>query len=125
MKLTLTFFMTFYTDVKEMTAFAITNFTKVMGTANKCEQVLQLLPHYVSWYFFNFVKMVSEIPLHVILFWQYVCYEISFFYEFLLLRFAAEIYNKQVKEVDSNIQPLLKEIFQKFDECENCTTLVI
>ena len=69
--------------------------------------------------------MVSEIPLHVILFWQYVCYEISFFYEFLLLRFAAEIYNKQVKEVDSNIQPLLKEIFQKFDECENCTTLAI
>ena len=30
-----------------------------------------------------------------------------------------------MKEVDSNIQPLLKEIFRKFDECENCTTLAI
>ena len=26
----------------------------------------------------------------------------------LLLRFTAEFYNRQIKEVDSNIQPLLK-----------------
>ena len=44
---------------------------------------------------------------------------------FLLLRFIAEFYNRQMKEADSNIQPLLKEIFRKFDECENCTTLAI
>ena len=44
---------------------------------------------------------------------------------FLLLRFTAGFYNRQMKEVDSNIQPLLKEIFRKFDKCENCTTLAI
>ena len=44
---------------------------------------------------------------------------------FLLLSFIAEFYNRQIKEADSNIQPLLKEIFRKFDEYENCTTLAI
>ena len=44
---------------------------------------------------------------------------------FLLLRFTVEFYNRQMKEVYSNIQPLLKEIFRKFDECENCATLAI
>ena len=43
----------------------------------------------------------------------------------LSLRFTAEFYNRQIKEVDSNIQPLLKEIFRKFGECKNCTTLAI
>ena len=43
----------------------------------------------------------------------------------LLLRFTAEFYNKQIKKVDSNIQPLFKEIFRKFGECENRTKLSI
>ena len=44
---------------------------------------------------------------------------------FLLLRFTAEFYNRQIKEVDSGIQPLLKGIFWKLDEYENYTTLGI
>lgn len=44
---------------------------------------------------------------------------------FLLLRFTVEFYNRQMKEVYLNIQPLLKEIFRKLDECENCATLTI
>ena len=44
---------------------------------------------------------------------------------FLLLRFTAEFYNRQIKEVDSSIQPLLKGIFRKLDEYENYTTLAI
>ena len=44
---------------------------------------------------------------------------------FLLLRFTVEFYNRQMKEVNLNIQPLLKEIFRKFDGCENCATLAI
>ena len=42
-----------------------------------------------------------------------------------MLHFIAEFNYRQMEEVDSNIQPLLKKIFQKFDECENCTTVAI
>ena len=120
--------MTFYIDAKEMTAFAIENFTKVMGAvlaslnSRPGEQSgVRAEPQSYN------LKMVSEIPLHLILFKQYVLYEISCSIStlFVILRFTAEFYNRQMKEVDSNIQPLLKEIFRKFDEYENCTTVAI
>ena len=143
MKLILAFLMTFYIVVKEMTAFVIGNITKVIGAvlaslkSRPGEQVgVRAEPQFCSYDLVMclgiiFLKMVSEILLNLILFRQQVRYEISCCVSrILLLRFTstyyvAEFYNRQIKEVDSNIQPLLKEIFRKFDECENCTTLVI
>ena len=80
----------------------------------------------MSWYPFQFVKIVSEIRIHLILLTQY--FRIKFLFllaRSLLLHFIAEFNYRQMEEVDSNIQPLLKKIFQKFDECENCTTVAI
>ena len=143
MKLILAFFMTFYIVVKEMTAFIIGNITKVIGAvlaslkSHPGEQVgVRAEPQscsndLVMCLGIIFLKLVSEILLHLILFWQWVRYEIlCCVSRILLLRFTstyyvAEFYNRQIKEVDSNIQPRLKEIFRKFDECKNCTTLTI
>ena len=84
MRLILAFLMMFYIVVKEMTAFVIGNITKVMGAvlASLKSRPGELVgvraePQSCSYdfvmcldIFFIFLKMVSEIPLHLILFRQ-------------------------------------------------------
>ena len=73
--------MTFYIDVKELTVLVIGNFTKVIGAvlaslkSHPGEQVgVRAEPQSCSsylimyWHLFHFVKVVSEIPLRLILF---------------------------------------------------------